>query len=73
MVICKISYYFSASAFVLHNIFLHLREDPPELPPNILEPDFRQRLERGQINIVPMGRPIEGNFFMRNMVIGQFF
>ena len=64
---------FPASAFVLHNIFLDLQEDQPMLPPNILEPEFQQRLQRGQINIRPMGRPIDGNFLMRNLVIGQFF
>jgi hypothetical protein len=58
---------------VLHNIIIMLSEDPPILPPTIQEPEFQDRLQRGQIQVRLMGRPIENQFAMRNLIIGTHF
>ena len=58
---------------VLHNIIIMLCEDPPILPPNIQEPEFQDRLRRGQVQVCPMGRPNENQFSTRNEIIGRFY
>ncbi len=63
----------SAAAMVLHNIIIMLCEEPPTLPPNIQEPEFQDRLRRGQVQVLPMGRPNENQFAMRNQIIGTHF
>jgi hypothetical protein len=57
----------------LHNIVILIREDPPSLPSNIQEPEFQNRLQRAQILFQPRGVQPEGNFNLRNVVIGSFF
>ena len=39
-----------AAAIILHNLVIDLREDDPQLPPNIQEPTFQRQLARGQVN-----------------------
>ncbi len=63
----------TAAAMVLHNIIIMLCEDPPTLPPNIQEPEFQNRLQRGQVRVLPIGRPDENQFGTRNKIIGIHF
>jgi hypothetical protein len=65
--------FFSGAAFVLHNIVILIREDPPVLPPNIQENAFQERFLRAQIQVQALGRPNENNFATRNVVVGAYF
>ena len=62
-----------AAAVVLHNIVIFLREEPAVLPPTIIEPEFRARLQFGQIALRNHGRPNERNFELRNRIIENYF
>jgi hypothetical protein len=42
---------FSGAAFVLHNIVILIREDPPVLPPNIQENAFQELFLCAQIQV----------------------
>lgn len=64
---------FLAACMVLHNIILMLQEGPPTLPPNLAEPTFQELLRRCQIQVLPEGRPAQGNFETRNTIIGRYF
>jgi hypothetical protein len=58
---------------VLHNIVIHLNEEEPVLPPNVASAAFQERLQRFQMDVVVIGRPVQNSFNIRNLIIGQYF
>lgn len=63
----------SAATVVLHNVIINLREEPPDLPANMHEATFQQRLARGQLDQRRPGRPQVHKFATRNHVIQHYF